>query len=169
MSTAVRNHQRLACTHCMDETESTYLKHCRKVVYMGHRRFLAANHPVRKKGKHFEHTADHRTKPKHRSGKTVFAMVKDLKVVFGKEPGSQPIESEDGHAAMWKKNSIFWELPYWEFLDVRHAIDVMHLTKNLCVNLLGFLGVYGKSKDTLEARNDLKHMEQRGDLHPEAS
>nr|ABA97098.1 transposon protein, putative, CACTA, En/Spm sub-class [Oryza sativa Japonica Group] len=112
-----------ACTHCMDETESTYLKHCRKVIYMGHRRFLAANHPVRKKGKHFEHKADHRTKPKHRSGKTVFAMVKDLKVVFGKGPGSQPIESEDG--------------------------------------------VYGKSKDTLESRNDLKHMEKRGDLHPE--
>nr|ABA91694.2 transposon protein, putative, CACTA, En/Spm sub-class [Oryza sativa Japonica Group] len=156
-----------AYTHCMDETESTYLKHCRKVVYMGHPRFLAANHPVWKKGKHFEHKADHRTKPKHHSGKTVFAMVKDLKVVFGKGPGSQHIESEDGHAAMWKKNSIFWELPYWEFLDVRHAIDVMHLTKNLCVNLLGFLGVYGKSKDTLEARNDLKHMEQRGDLHPE--
>ncbi|XP_066161895.1 uncharacterized protein [Oryza sativa Japonica Group] len=106
-----------ACTHCMDETESTYLKHCRKVVYMGHRRFLAANHPVRKKGKHFEHKADHHTKPKHRSGKTVFAMVKDLKVVFGKGPGSQHIESEDGHEAMWKKNSIFWELPYWEFLD----------------------------------------------------
>nr|AAM92285.1 putative transposon protein [Oryza sativa Japonica Group] len=161
------NKEYKACTHCMDETESTYLKHCRKVVYMGHRRFLAANHPVWKKGKHFEHKADHRTKPKHRSGKTVFAMVKDLKVVFGKGPGSQPIESEDGHALMWKQNSIFWELPYWEFLDVRHAIDVMHLTKNLCVNLLGFLGVYGKSKDTLEARNDLKHMEQRGDLHPE--
>nr|AAX94892.1 transposon protein, putative, CACTA, En/Spm sub-class [Oryza sativa Japonica Group]AAX96420.1 transposon protein, putative, CACTA, En/Spm sub-class [Oryza sativa Japonica Group]ABA92931.1 transposon protein, putative, CACTA, En/Spm sub-class [Oryza sativa Japonica Group] len=157
----------MACTHCMDETESTYLKHCRKVVYMGHRRFLAANHLVRKKRKHFEHKADHRTKPKHRSGKTVFSMVKDLKVVFGKGPGSQPIESEDGHAAMWKKNSIFWELPNWEFLDARHAIDVMHLTKNLCINLLGFLGVYGKSKDTLEARNDLKHMEQRDDLYPE--
>nr|AAX95198.1 transposon protein, putative, CACTA, En/Spm sub-class [Oryza sativa Japonica Group]ABA92288.1 transposon protein, putative, CACTA, En/Spm sub-class [Oryza sativa Japonica Group] len=138
-----------ACTHCMDETESTYLKHCRKVVYMGHRRFLAANHPVRKKGKHFEHKADHRTKPKHRSGKTVFAMVKDLKVVFGKGPGSQHIESEDGHAAMWKKNSIFWELPYWEFLDVRHAIDVMHLTKNLCVNLLGFLEMTYRSLNTL--------------------
>nr|AAX92775.1 transposon protein, putative, CACTA, En/Spm sub-class [Oryza sativa Japonica Group]ABA93319.1 transposon protein, putative, CACTA, En/Spm sub-class [Oryza sativa Japonica Group] len=158
----------MACTHCMDESESMYLKHCRKVVYMGHRRFLAANHPVQKKGKHFEHTADHRTKPKHRSGKTMFAMVKDLKVVFRKGPGSQPIESEDGHAAMWRKNSIFWELPYWEFLDVCHAIDVMHLTKNLCVNLLDFLGVYGKWKDTLEARNDLKHMEQHGDLHPES-
>nr|ABG22593.1 transposon protein, putative, CACTA, En/Spm sub-class [Oryza sativa Japonica Group] len=107
--------------------------------------------PNNAKGKHFEHKADHRTKPKHRSGKIVFAMVKDLKVVFGMGPGSQPIESEDGHAAMWKKNSIFWELPYWEFLDVRYAIDVMHITKNLCVNLLGLLGVYGKSKDTLEA------------------
>ncbi len=85
----------------MDETESTYLKHCRKVVHMGHRRFLAANHPVRKKGKHFEHKADYRMKLKHCSGKTVFAMVKDLKVVFGKGPGSQLIESEDGHAAMF--------------------------------------------------------------------
>jgi hypothetical protein len=31
-------------------------------------------------------------------------------------------------------------------------IDVMHLTKNLCLNLLGFMGVYGKPKDSLEER-----------------
>jgi hypothetical protein len=24
-----------ACTHCLDETDSMYLKHCRKIVYMG--------------------------------------------------------------------------------------------------------------------------------------
>jgi hypothetical protein len=53
---------------------------------------------------------------------------------------------------MWKKKSIFWELPYWPVLEIRSAIDVIHLTKNLCVNLLGFMGVYGKSKDTMEAR-----------------
>jgi hypothetical protein len=27
-------------TWCMDETGATYLKHCKKVVYMGHHRFL---------------------------------------------------------------------------------------------------------------------------------
>jgi len=43
----------------------------------------------------------------------------------------------------------------------------MHLTKNLCVNLLGFLGVYGKPKDTLEARQDLQRLKQRAVLHPE--
>ena len=48
-----------------------------------------------------------------------------------------------------------------EILDVRHAIDVMHLTKNLCVNLIGFLGVYEKNKDTLEARQELQRMEDR--------
>ena len=66
-----------------------------------------------------------------------------------------------------EEKSIFWELPYWEVLEVRHAIDVMHLTKNLCVNLLGFLGVYGKSKDILEARQDFQRMKQRATLHPE--
>ena len=43
----------------------------------------------------------------------------------------------------------------------------MHLTKNLCVNLLGFMGVYGKSKDTLEARQDLQCMKERENLHPD--
>ena len=81
----------------------------------------------------------------HRSGKDVFDMVKDLEVIFGKGPGSQPILNENGMAPIWKKKSIFWELPYWEVLDVRHAIDVMHLMKNLCVNLIAFLGVILKN------------------------
>ncbi|WVZ75778.1 hypothetical protein U9M48_023810 [Paspalum notatum var. saurae] len=42
-----------------------------------------------------------------------------------------------------------------EVLDVCHTIDMMHVTKNLCVNLLGFLRTYGKNKDTLEARDDM--------------
>ena len=86
-------------------------------------------------------------------------MVKDLKVVFGKREGSEPIsKNPSGRAPMWKKESIFWELTYWKHLEVRHSIDVMHLTKNLCVNILGFMRVFGKPKDTLEAREDLKRM-----------
>jgi hypothetical protein len=52
-------------------------------------------------------------------------------------------------------------------LEVRNAIDVMHLMKNLCVNLLGFLDTYGQEKDTLEARRDLKEMNQRQELRSE--
>ena len=89
------------------------------------------------------------------------------KLFFGKGPGSQTVPNENGMAPMWKKKSIFWELPYWEVLDVRHAIDVMHLTKNFCVNLIAFLGVYGKTKDTVEARQELQRMEERDVLHPQ--
>ena len=58
------------------------MKHCRQVVYMGHHRFLISSHPFRKKGKHFEQNEDRRTKPKHRNGKVVFALVKDLEAMY---------------------------------------------------------------------------------------
>jgi hypothetical protein len=45
------------------------------------------------------------------------------------------IEEDD----MSKKQSIFWELPYWKDLDVRHSIDVMRVMKNVCEILLGTL------------------------------
>jgi hypothetical protein len=124
------------------------LDKCKKVVYLECRKFLSTNHQVRKKGKHFNGEVDHQKKPKLPKGADVFGMVKDLEVIFGKDPGGQSILKDPiiEHTAMWKKKSIFWELEYWKDLEVRSSIDVMHMTKNLCVNLLGFLGVYGKTK-----------------------
>ena len=157
-----------ACTHCLDKTKGSYLEKCKKVVYLGCRQFLPMNHPVRKTGKHFKGEADHRTKPRHRTGADVHDMVKDLKVVFGKGPGGQPVLNDaDGRAPMWKKKSIFWDLPYWKDLEVRSSIDVMHVMKNLSINLLGFLGVYGKTKDTPDARKDQQHIHEGNNLNPE--
>jgi hypothetical protein len=124
----------------------------KKVVYLGHHRFLSPKHQLRKKGKHFNSEAEVRGKPKCHIGDDIFDMVKDLKLIFGKGLSNQSVLNDaSGHAPMWKKKSIFWELPYWKFLEVRSAINVMHVTKNLSVNLLGFLGLNGKTKDTSEA------------------
>ncbi|KAK1697006.1 hypothetical protein QYE76_013703 [Lolium multiflorum] len=84
-----------------------------------------------------------------------------------KGSGGQSVPNVDGHVPMWKKKSIFWELPYWKFLEVHSAIDVMHVTKNLCVNLLNFLGVYGKTKDTPDARQDQQSIHEGSNLNPE--
>ncbi|WVZ52987.1 hypothetical protein U9M48_003982 [Paspalum notatum var. saurae] len=98
-----------ACVHCLDATDSTYLKHCRKVVYVGrHRRFLGGKNPVRKNGKHFNGKEENYGKPIHRSGKVVFEMVKSLRVVFGKRPSSVPIPNENGKAPMWKKKNLYF-------------------------------------------------------------
>ena len=54
------------------------------------------------------------------------------------------------------KKSIFWELPYWSLLSLRHNLDVMHIEKNVCDSLLDtILDIDGKSKDTYKARIDL--------------
>ncbi|XP_071677558.1 uncharacterized protein [Lolium perenne] len=112
-----------ACTHCLGETDSNYLGN--KNVYLGHHRFLPKQHHVRKRGKHFGGEADNRTKPTRPTGEVIYDMVKDLKVIFGKGPGGQSIPHDvDGHVPIWKKKSIFWELPYWKFLEVHSAIDL---------------------------------------------
>ena len=52
-------------------------------------------------------------------------MMKDVNVVFGKGLGNPPVPNDgNGYAPMWKKKSIFWELPYWEIIEVRNAIDM---------------------------------------------
>jgi hypothetical protein len=66
---------------------------------------------------------------------------------------------------MWKKQSIFRELPYWEDLDVRHSIDVIHIEKNVCKSLLGtLLNTDGKTRDHRHARADLKKIGIRPEL-----
>jgi hypothetical protein len=90
-----------ACTHCFHDLKGIFLKKYRKIMYMGHRQFLLSNHVLRKKDKHFKGKADHQEKPKNCSGKDVFNMIKDVQVVFGKGPGSQPIMNDaNGHAPM---------------------------------------------------------------------
>ena len=37
----------------------------------------------------------------------------------------------------WTKKSIFYKLSYWSELELKHNMDVMHIEKNVCENLLG--------------------------------
>ena len=72
----------------------------------------------------------------------------------------------DGEQVLWKKRSIFFDLPYWEHNLLRHNLDVMHIEKNVCDNFLGtLLNVDGKSKDNEKARRDLMDMGIRPELH----
>ena len=69
--------------------------------------------------------------PRAFRGKEVYDMVKDINVVLGK---GRKLRTRQKN--IWKKRSIFWDLPYWEHLEVRHCIDVMHVEKNVCDSLI---------------------------------
>ena len=78
-------------------------RNVKKIVYLGHRRFLPQLHSVRKKGKHFKGEADHRPHPVLPTGDDVFGLVKDLDqiVTFEKGPGGQSVPNDaTGHAPM---------------------------------------------------------------------
>ena len=51
---------------------------------------------------------------------------------------------------------------------LRHNLDVMHIEKNICDSVMGIvLDIDKKSKDSLNARLNLKMMGIRKELHPE--
>ena len=58
-----------------------------------------------------------------------------------------------------KKRSIFFDLPYWKCLFVRHCLDVIHIKINVCDSIIGILlNIPGKTKDNFESRLDMVKM-----------
>lgn len=150
-----------ACPICMDDTSYKQLKHCKKTAYLGHRRFLPLEHGFRRKKKAFDGSIESRKAPKPLSGRQVFNKVKHLNVTHGKTNKNVPTSG-------FKKKSIFFELPYWPDLYVRHCLDVMHIEKNICESLVGtLLNIPWKTKDGLNARLDYVEMGIREKLHPQ--
>jgi hypothetical protein len=103
-----------------------------------------------------------RCPPPHLTGHKFYEMVKDAHVVLGKWKRTNK-NTEDGD--MWKKQSIFWELPYWKDLDVCHSIDVMQVKKNACESLLRtLLNTNKKTRDHEHAQADIKKIGIRPEL-----
>ena len=144
------------CVVCLNGTAFLYLSSSSKVVYMRHRRFLSVKHKYRKLKECFDNTHEKDYAPIKCSGKLVFDMVKNIKVVFGKKTK----EGKKRNRTMppligvpFKKESIFYKyLPYWKDLEVQHAIDGMHLKKNVFDSTIGMLlDMPRKTKDGLKS------------------
>ena len=98
-----------------------------------------------------------RSKPEEKTGQQIYEIVKDMDVVAGKTQA--PIQG------VWKRKSVFWDLPYWKHLHTRHSIDVMHVEKNVCDSLIGLLlNMPDKTKDGPKARLDMERMGIRPEL-----
>ena len=86
---------------------------------------------------------------------------------YGKDETQHMDTDEHDDQQIWKKRSIFFDLPYWEFNTLHYNLDMMHIEKNVCDILLGtLLDLERKSQDNLKAREDLYIMKTRPELHP---
>ena len=154
-----------ACPSCHKECGSRSIRN--RTSYMRHRRWLPINHRWRKLGNAFDKTKEKDNAPVPLSGDDVLNHCSEFcQVPFGKT-GTKRKWDDTNSLYGWRKKSIFFELPYWSKLKLRHNLDVMHIEKNVSENIIGTLmNIKGKTKDTLKARLDLVEMEIRGDLHP---
>jgi hypothetical protein len=162
-----------ACVVCLDGTSYVYLNASKKTVYLRHRRFLKENHKYRsiKFVHYYDNTLETEPPPERRQdGQHVYRMVKNIRIVYGKKKldgairdrSTPPIEG-----IPFKKQSIFFQyLEYWPDLEVPHAIDDMHLKKNVFESLAGTLMDTAKSKDGLNSRKDMVQLKVKPQLHP---
>ncbi|XP_013608049.1 PREDICTED: uncharacterized protein LOC106314771 [Brassica oleracea var. oleracea] len=184
---------KMGCPICGKHTDSLWLSNSRKFVFMGHRKCLPPLHSFRGKKTWFDGKTEHGTKGRILMGRNVSFVLRNYKNVFGnrKQSGKKraarvdiPSDNEDEvsesdededlgdkdeeELSRWKKRSIFFTLPYWEELPIRHNLDVMHVERNVAASLIATLLHCGNSKDGLKARKDLESLGIRKDLHPKA-
>ncbi|XP_061358361.1 uncharacterized protein LOC133302572 [Gastrolobium bilobum] len=166
----------LACPSCNFDSEPCRLYHSKKWCFIGHRRFLHERHRFRLNRIRFNGKQDLRNPPRLLSGCEILEQVENINVTFGKRPDisgkgkRRRVGGRDlhGNTQQWKKKSIFFELPYWRHNLLRHNLDVMHIEKNVCDNIIfTLLNDSSKSKDHLNARRDLQRMGCKNDLWPD--
>ena len=71
------------------------------------------------------------------TGTEILQKTRNINYVYGKkqantvhvENSKKDNVREAKSKVAWKKRSIFFYLKYWEFLYVRHVLDVMHIEK----------------------------------------
>jgi hypothetical protein len=164
---------KMGCLVCLDDTKWVYLDGSKKVVYLRNRRFLKMDHKYRSKLylRYYGDIPEDEPPPERRhNGQYVFKMVKTIQIVYGKKNPDGTIRDRSTppiEGIPFKKQSIFFRyLPYWPELAIPHAIDAMHVQKNVFESLIGTLMDTAKSKDGLKARRDMEQLHVMPELHP---
>ncbi|XP_027187217.1 uncharacterized protein [Cicer arietinum] len=155
---------KLACPICMENTKAFTLQHSRKTTFFDcHRQFLPFDHCYRRNKNSFRKRKDETTLPPQRlTNEEIWEKVKHLPSIIG-----PPYDNLSGYGVFhnWTKKSIFWELPYWKTNLLPHNLDVMHIERNVFLNILyTIMDTKGKTKDTFNARLHLADICRRKDL-----
>nr|GEW51888.1 hypothetical protein [Tanacetum cinerariifolium] len=162
-------HGKLACPYCMGNVDSFQLHNGGKPCWFDcHRRFLPTRHPYRRDRKGFlAQKYVFAGPPPQLTGTEIWQQIRHLPTIYEGEPYRPKNKKIDGFGQThkWIKRSIFWELPYWHTLLIRHNLDLMHIEKNFFENL--FYTIMGslKTKDNVKARKDVELYCDRPELH----
>ena len=151
-----------ACIHCDKHPLSYAIRN--KICYIGHCRFLPSDHCLQVNNEYADlHESQER--PGTFTTEEVLAELQKLEHASAGQKRKRSDGPVRRHVPIWGIRVSLWGLPYWPSLKLRHNLDVMHIEKNICENLLGtILGIRSKSKDNTNARLDLADLNIKPEL-----
>ncbi|XP_075506334.1 uncharacterized protein LOC142543150 isoform X2 [Primulina tabacum] len=163
---------KFGCPICGEDICSMWLKYSRKFAYLGHKRFLATNHPFRQKKKWFNGKKESEGKPRLLNGLELTDALKDIENDWGKKQKGETVNTlrkkrkkHDNSKEVqkpvqrWKKKSIFF----------RFAILECKLFCTLFINFCKFFYIFFILQENIS--NRLSRMESNNsansshDLH----
>jgi len=152
-----------ACIHYDKNPLSRAIRN--KICYLGHRRYLPTSHASRR-SLAFDGHRENEVEPGKFTTEEVLEELEKVKYVRPRKHTGTKKRKRDEGPVIYSRKAGLWRLPYWQHLLLPYNLDVMHIKKNICDNLLGtLLKIEGKTKDTVNARLDLLDMGIRPELH----
>ncbi|CAM8934817.1 unnamed protein product [Rhodiola kirilowii] len=152
-----------ACPLCLDDIDAKHL--AGRMCYQGHRRWLDRDHMWRHQTTKFNGEVELRDAPPTLTGEEIFSSILSHEypaISLHPDFKSRGVNKEK---LCWTHMSIFYDLPYWSTLRQPYSLDVMHIEKNVFDNIIGtILGLQGKTKDDIKAREGLEQQGIRKEL-----
>ncbi|CAM8959386.1 unnamed protein product [Rhodiola kirilowii] len=152
-----------ACPMCLDDVDSIHL--AGRMSYQGHRRWLDTNHSWRHQTTKFNGEVELRDAPPSLTGEEVLSSILSHQYPVLSLHLDFKYRGVNREKLCWTHVSIFYDLPYWSTLRQPYSLDVMHIEKNVFDNIIGtILGLQGKTKDDIKAREGLEQQGIRKEL-----
>ncbi|XP_050369390.1 uncharacterized protein LOC126787579 [Argentina anserina] len=108
-------------------------------------------------GQAFNGECEFRPRPLSLSGEEILAKINSHEYLTLSLQEKFKVPYNPNNRVCWTNKCMFWRLPYWKFIRVRYAFDVMHIERNVFDNIIGTtLSIARKSKDGPKARAALK-------------
>lgn len=165
--------EKLACPYCRKDSDIFSLPNGRMISWFDNHKKLPPDHPWRKNKKWFKKgQIVHKIACTQQSGSQILKEIEDLGLMKVTALGSDTMNARisKNNLCGWKKRSIIWDLPYCKINFIRHNLDVMHIEKNVFVNIFNtIMNVKGKTKDNAKSREDLKVLCNCPELHQDES
>ena len=132
----------------------------RKCIYCGHHAYLKMEHPYRRQKTRFNGQEENRQAPLTitsdyiiESGEKRMQFINDGKICGSK---NDPV-NDSGVKIL----CIFYKLPYFKNISIRHTVDFMHTKKNIAFSIIETIF---STYDTVSSHLDLQELKIRRNL-----